>query len=292
MFTANDVKELREKTGAGMMDCKKALDATKGNMEEAITWLREKGISKAEKKATRIAAEGLSFASSSENVAVIAEINCETDFASRNEEFKTLLMHITKTLFNSDVEEVEEAKKIVLQDENITIGEAIINFTAKIGEKISFRRFARLVKNDDEIFGIYSHMGGKITSVVTLKGTNRDVAKDVAMHVAAMNPLCVTIDEVPVDALEKEKEIYKEQAINEGKSVDIAEKMVFGRIKKYYKEVCLVEQEFIKNPDITVGQYVKDNNCEMVNMIRYEVGEGIEKRNDNFAEEVMNQING
>ena len=291
MFSANDVKSLRDKTGAGMMDCKKALQESNGNMEDAITWLREKGISKAQKKESRIAAEGLSYAFSDGNKAIILEVNCETDFVARNEEFKNLVSNIASALLNSDVKTMEEANDVSLEDET-TISQAIVNFTAKIGEKISFRRFEKVSKEDGQVFGIYSHLGGKITTLVTLNGNSADVARDVAMHVAAMRPLCISSDEVPSDTLEKEKAIYKEQAINEGKPEDIAEKMVLGRIKKYYKEVCLNDQEFIKDTSVTVSQYAKNNNCSIVGMIRYEVGEGMEKRNDNFAEEVKNQING
>ena len=291
MFSANDVKSLRDKTGAGMMDCKKALQESNGNMEDAITWLREKGISKAQKKESRIAAEGLSYAFSDGNKAIILEVNCETDFVARNEEFKNLVSNIASALLNSDVKTMEEANDVSLEDET-TISQAIVNFTAKIGEKISFRRFEKVSKEDGQVFGIYSHLGGKITTLVTLNGNSADVARDVAMHVAAMRPLCISSDEVPADTLEKEQAIYKEQAINEGKPEDIAEKMVLGRIKKYYKEVCLNDQEFIKDTSVTVSQYAKNNNCSIVGMIRYEVGEGMEKRNDNFAEEVKNQING
>lgn len=291
MFSANDVKSLRDKTGAGMMDCKKALQESNGNMEDAITWLREKGISKAQKKESRIAAEGLSYAFSDGNKAIILEVNCETDFVARNEEFKNLVSNIASALLNSDVKTMEEANDVSLEDET-TISQAIVNFTAKIGEKISFRRFEKVSKEDGQVFGIYSHLGGKITTLVTLNGDSADVARDVAMHVAAMRPLCISSDEVPADTLEKEQAIYKEQAINEGKPEDIAEKMVLGRIKKYYKEVCLNDQEFIKDTSVTVSQYAKNNNCSIVGMIRYEVGEGMEKRNDNFAEEVKNQING
>lgn len=291
MFSANDVKSLRDKTGAGMMDCKKALQESNGNMEDAITWLREKGISKAQKKESRIAAEGLSYAFSDGNKAIILEVNCETDFVARNEEFKNLVSNIASALLNSGVKTMEEANEVSLEDET-TISQAIVNFTAKIGEKISFRRFEKVSKEDGQVFGIYSHLGGKITTLVTLNGDSADVARDVAMHVAAMRPLCISSDEVPADTLEKEKAIYKEQAINEGKPEDIAEKMVLGRIKKYYKEVCLNDQEFIKDTSVTVSQYAKNNNCSIVGMIRYEVGEGMEKRNDNFAEEVKNQING
>lgn len=290
MFTAQDVKNLREKTGAGMLDCKKALDETKGNIEEAINWLREKGISKAAKKAERIAAEGLSEAVSNDTNAVIVEVNCETDFVARNEEFKTLINTIANTLLNNDVNTMEEANKLVVDNE--TIEEKVVAFTAKIGEKISFRRFEKLTKTESQEFGIYSHMGGKITSVVVLEGKNPEVAKDIAMHVAAMNPSYLTSNDIPEDVLNKEREIIKEQSMNEGKPAEIAEKMVEGRIRKFFKEVCLVEQEFIKDPSLSVGNYAKNNNCSIVKMVRYEVGEGIEKRNDDFATEVMNQING
>ena len=290
MFTAQDVKNLREKTGAGMLDCKKALDETKGNIEEAINWLREKGISKAAKKAERIAAEGLSEAVSNDTNAVIVEVNCETDFVARNEEFKTLINTIANTLLNNDVNTMEEANKLVVDNE--TIGEKVVAFTAKIGEKISFRRFEKLTKTESQEFGIYSHMGGKITSVVVLEGNNPEVAKDIAMHVAAMNPSYLTSNDIPEDVLNKEREIIKEQSMNEGKPAEIAEKMVEGRIRKFFKEVCLVEQEFIKDSSLSVGNYAKNNNCSIVKMVRYEVGEGIEKRNDDFAAEVMNQING
>lgn len=290
MFTAQDVKNLREKTGAGMLDCKKALDETKGNIEEAINWLREKGISKALKKAERIAAEGLSEAVSNDTNAVIIEVNCETDFVARNEEFKTLINTIANAILNNEVKTMEDANKLVVDNE--TIEEKIVAFTAKIGEKISFRRFEKLAKTESQEFGIYSHMGGKITSVVVIEGNNHEVSKDIAMHVAAMNPSYLVSSDIPEDVLNKEREIIKEQSMNEGKPAEIAEKMVEGRIRKFFKEVCLVEQEFIKDPSLSVGNYAKNNNCSIVKMVRYEVGEGIEKRNDDFATEVMNQING
>ena len=290
MFTAQDVKNLREKTGAGMLDCKKALDETKGNIEEAINWLREKGISKALKKAERIAAEGLSEAVSNDTNAVIIEVNCETDFVARNEEFKTLINTIANAILNNEVKTMEDANKLVVDNE--TIEEKIVAFTAKIGEKISFRRFEKLAKTESQEFGIYSHMGGKITSVVVIEGNNHEVAKDIAMHVAAMNPSYLVSSDIPEDVLNKEREIIREQSMNEGKPAEIAEKMVEGRIRKFFKEVCLVEQEFIKDPSLSVGNYAKNNNCSIVKMVRYEVGEGIEKRNDDIATEVMNQING
>ena len=291
MFSAKDVKDLREKTGAGMLDCKKALEASEGDMEKAVDWLREKGIAKAAKKESRIAAEGLTVGAANDNNAFLFEVNCETDFVTQNEKFKNLITELRDALAFSDCSNYEEALEVKLKDGK-TIAERIVEATATIGEKISFRRFERVTKSDNEVFGIYSHMGGKITVLVVLDGADRDVARDVAMHVAAMHPLYLTREEVPESVLDHEREIIKEQAINEGKPADIAEKMVNGRINKYYKEVCLIEQEFIKDSDKSVGQYVKDNKGTIKKMIRYEVGEGIEKRNDDFAEEVMKQING
>ena len=292
MVTASLVKELREKTGAGMMDCKKVLTETDGDMEKAIELLRERGIAKAAKKSGRVAAEGLVEAYISEDgkIGAIVEVNSETDFVGKNEEFKTLINTIANTLLNNDVNTMEEANKLVVDNE--TIEEKVVAFTAKIGEKISFRRFEKLTKTESQEFGIYSHMGGKITSVVVLEGKNPEVAKDIAMHVAAMNPSYLTSNDIPEDVLNKEREIIKEQSMNEGKPAEIAEKMVEGRIRKFFKEVCLVEQEFIKDSSLSVGNYAKNNNCSIVKMVRYEVGEGIEKRNDDFAAEVMNQING
>ncbi len=288
--TASMVKDLREQTGAGMMDCKKALSETNGNMEEAVNWLREKGIAKSAKKESRIAAEGLANIYVNGNKAVIVEVNSETDFVSKNEEFTSMIDTIGNALLNSDVKEIEEAKKINTSEG--TIEELIINKTAKIGEKLSLRRFEIVNKSDDEYFGTYIHMGGKIAALTVVKGSNENVAKDVAMQAAAMKPLYVFPSDVPGDVLDNERNVLKEQAMNEGKPSDIAEKMVEGRIKKFYKEICLAEQAFIKDGDLSVEKYVANNGGEIVKMIRYEVGEGMEKRCDNFAEEVMNQVKG
>ena len=288
--TASMVKDLREQTGAGMMDCKKALAETNGNMEEAVNWLREKGIAKSAKKESRIAAEGLANIYVDGNKAVILEVNSETDFVSKNEEFRAMIDTIGNTLLKSDVKSIDEAKELAT-DEG-TIGELIVNKTAKIGEKLSFRRFEIVTKSDDEYFGSYIHMGGKIASLTVIKGANAEVAKDVAMQAAAMKPLYCFPSEVPADVLDNERTVIKEQAMNEGKPADIAEKMVEGRIKKFYKEICLTEQPFIKDGDVSVEKYVTNNGGEIKRMIRYEVGEGMEKRNDNFAEEVMNQVKG
>ena len=290
MFSASDIKALTEKTGAGMLDCKKALEESQGDMDKAVDWLREKGISKAAKKESRIAAEGLSEIIVNGNKAVILEVNSETDFVAKNDEFKKFIDTIGNAIVNSDAKTMEEA--LNLSTSNGTISEYLVNLVAKIGEKISFRRFELVSKKDDEVFGTYSHMGGRISVLTVLKGANSDVARDVSMHAAAMRPSYITSSDVPEDVIEHEKGIIKEQAINEGKPADIAEKMVNGRINKFFKEICLVEQPFVKDPDVTVGTYVKNNGGEIVNMIRYEVGEGIEKRKDDFASEVMSQVNG
>lgn len=289
MISASLVKELREKTGAGMLDCRKALEATNGNIEEAINWLREKGISQAAKKASRIAAEGLALTHVEGNKAVIIEVNSETDFVAKNEEFQSLVQTLLNTIIKSDVKTMEEA--LTLETGEGTINDLIIAKTAKIGEKLSFRRFELVTKNDNQVFGAYIHMGGKIAVLTVLENTTEDVARDVAMHAAAMRPSYVTRTEVPAEVIEQEKHILREQAINEGKPEEIAAKMVEGRIQKFYKDVCLDEQPFVKDQDINVGTYVANNGGKIVTMIRYEVGEGLEKRNDDFAAEVAKQLN-
>ena len=288
--TAAMVKELREKTGAGMMDCKKALAECNGDITASIDWLREKGIAKSAKKESRIAAEGLANIYIKNNKAVILEVNSETDFVSKNEEFTGMIDTIGTTILDSDAKTLEDALKVNTQEG--TIEDLIIAKTAKIGEKLSLRRLEVVEKSADEVFGSYLHMGGKIAVLTVLKGANESVAKDVAMQAAAMRPSYVFTSDVPESVVAQERKIQKELAMSEGKPADIAEKMVEGRIKKYYKEVCLAEQPFIKDGDMSVSDYVKKNNGEIIKMIRYEVGEGMEKRNDNFAEEVMNQVKG
>lgn len=289
MISASLVKELRDQTGAGMMDCKKALTECDGNLEAAIDWLREKGIAKAGKKGARIAAEGLADIFVKGNKAVMIEINAETDFVSKNDEFKELIKTVGETILNSDAKTLEEANELPYEDG--TIKDLIIAKTSKIGEKLDFRRLAVIEKNDDEFFGQYLHMGGKIAVVTVVKGANEEVAKDVAMQAAAMKPKYVFKEDVPVEEVAREREVLKEQAINEGKSAEIAEKMVEGRLNKFYKEICLALQAFIKDGDIDVTKYVTDNGGELIGMSMFVVGEGIEKRQDNFAEEVMAQIN-
>ena len=290
MISASLVKELREKSGAGMMDCKKALEATNGNLEEAIDWLREKGIAKANKKESRIAAEGLANIYIDGNKAVILEVNSETDFVSKNEEFKNMIDEIGNAILKGEATTVEEALKLPTSEG--TVNDLIIAKTAKIGEKLSLRRIAVITKNDDDNFGAYLHMGGKIAVLTVVNGANEEVAKDVAMQSAAMKAEYVFKEDVPAEVVKREEEVLKEQAINEGKPADIAEKMVAGRINKFYKEICLALQAFIKDGDIDVQTYVANNNGKLVNAIRFEVGEGMEKRNDNFAEEVMAQVKG
>ena len=288
MINASLVKDLREKTGAGMLDCKKALEATNGDFNAAVDWLREKGISTANKKASRIAAEGMTDILVEGNKAVIVEVNSETDFVAKNPEFKELVKEILNALIKNNVKTVEEA--LELPSSEGTINDLIVAKTAKIGEKLSFRRFEIVEKNDNQLFGQYIHMGSKIGVLLVINGTNDEVCHNVAMHVAAMRPTCLRRAEVPAEDVEREREVLKEQAINEGKPEEIAEKMVEGRVKKYYKENCLNEQEFVKDSNMTIKDYLNKNNAKLVSMIRYEVGEGMEHRSDNFAEEVMNQI--
>lgn len=288
MISASLVKELREATGAGMLDCKKALEATNGSIDEAINWLREKGISKAAKKADRIAAEGLAATLIDGNKAVIVEVNSETDFVAKNDEFKDLVNTILKAIIDNDVETNDDVLKLTVNGE--TIEDIIVSKTAKIGEKLSFRRFEKLTKTDNQVFGSYLHMGGKIAVLVTLSNTSEEVAKDVAMHAAAMRPSVVRRDQLSKDEVLKEREILKEQAINEGKPAEIAEKMVEGRLLKFYQESCLEEQAFVKDDSINVLIYVKNNGGTIDNMIRFEVGEGMAKREENFADEVAKQM--
>ncbi len=287
-ITASQVKELRDKTGAGRLDCKKALSECNANIEKAIDYLREKGITKALKKQDRIAAEGLSNIYIDSNKAVIVELNSETDFVAKNDEFKSLLDIIGKSLLESDASSMEEALK--LNTKEGTINDLIVNLTAKIGEKLSFRRFNIIKLKEGEIFGSYIHMGGKISSLVVISGEDEEVAKDVAMQAAAMRPKYINIDSIPKEDIEREKNVLTEQVINEGKPKDIAEKIVVGKMNKFYEETVLEEQVFIKDSSFKVKDYLKNNNSSLISLVRYEVGEGLEKRNEDFAEEVMSQL--
>ena len=287
-FTAQDVKTLREKTGCGMMDCKKALTNADGDMDKAIDFLREQGLAKAAKKASRIAAEGLANIFTSDNKAVILEVNSETDFVSKNAEFTDMIKEIGEAVLKSDAKTLEET--LLLPSSEGTIADLIVAKTSKIGEKLSLRRLEVVEKTDTQNFGAYLHMGGKIAVLTLLEGANSDVAKDVAMQAAAMRPEYLKEEDIDAERIERERKVFTEQAINEGKPADIAAKMVEGRLKKFFKEICLLDEPFIKDGDIDVKTYVKNNGGEVLKMVRYEVGEGMEHRSDNFAEEVMNQI--
>ena len=289
MISANLVKELREMSGAGMLDCKKALEATNGNMEEAMTFLREKGIASAAKKQSRIAAEGLAAILIEDNKASIVEVNSETDFVAKNIEFQELVNETLKAVLNNSVANVEEALNIDVN--GTSLNDLYVAKTSKIGEKLSFRRFETIEKSEEQNFGSYIHMGGKIAVLTLVEGASVEVAKEVAMHAAAMRPKYVRISDVPEEEVAKEREILKEQAINEGKAPEIAAKMVEGRLQKFYKDICLEEQPFVKDSDINVATYVKNNGGKIVTMIRFEVGEGMQKREENFAEEVAKQMN-
>lgn len=290
MITAEMVKNLREATGAGMMDCKKALSECNGDMDAAIDFLREKGIAKANKKESRIAAEGLASIFVDGNKAVILEVNSETDFVSKNEEFQGMIEEIGSAILSGTATTMEEA--LALSCNGGTVQDLIVSKTAKIGEKLSFRRFVVMEKSDDEVFGAYLHLGGRIAALSKLSNTSEDVAKDVSMQAAAMSPRYVFRTDVPEDEVAREKEVLKEQAMNEGKTEEIAAKMVDGRLHKFFKEICLAEQAFIKDGDVDVQTYVKNNGGEIKEVVRYEVGEGIEKKQEDFAQEVMNQVNG
>ena len=291
MYTVSDVKELREKTGAGMMDCKKALEACEGSMDKAVDWLREKGIAKAAKKESRIAAEGLCKIKVEGNTAVMVEVNSETDFVAKNAEFTGFVDYLLDEILKNDVKTNEDV--LAIKDGEETISDKLVALTAKIGEKLSFRRFEKVTKADDETFGTYTHLGGKIGTIIVVKGANEEVAKDVAMQAAAMSPVALTREGVPAEMVEHEREVVTEQVKNEaaGKPENIIEKIVNGRIDKFYKEIVLEEQAFIKENKLTVSKYVSDNGGEIKSMVRFAVGEGIEKRQENFADEVMSQIN-
>ena len=292
MINANSVKELREKTGAGMMDCKKALTAVNGDMEKAVDWLREHGIAKAEKKQSRIAAEGLCQILVDGNNAVVIEVNSETDFVASNEKFINFVDLLAKAILENKVNTNEDVLNLVVDGE--TISEKLTNLVATIGEKLSFRRFVKVTKQDGDFFGVYKHMGGKIGALVTINGANEEVAKDVAMQAAAMNPIAAVRSEVPEKDVLHEKEVIITEIKNDPKNANkpdaILEKMSEGRLNKFFKEIVLEEQDFIKDSGLTVGQYVSNNGGKILSMIRFAVGEGIEKKEENFAEEVASQI--
>ena len=285
---ASDVKRLRDMTGAGMLDCKKALSESNGDIDKAIDYLREKGISKAAKKADRIAAEGLANIYVDGNKAVVVEVNAETDFVAKNAEFVSMVDTIGKTILNSSINTVEEA--LTLETGEGTINDLIVNETATIGEKLSLRRFEIVEKADNEVFGSYLHMGGKIASLVVCTGSDETVAKDVAMQSAAMRPKYVNREDVKAEEVEHEKSVLTEQALTEGKKPEFIDKIIAGRLDKFFEDICLNEQAFVKDGDLTVKAYLDKNNMNVTRMVRFEVGEGMEKRSDDFASEVMSQI--
>lgn len=289
-ISAKLVKELREKTGAGMMDCKKALTETDGDIDKAIDYLREKGIAKASKKADRIAAEGLVHVETKGNDAVIVEINSETDFVARNEGFQELVKEIANQVLDTKAETVEALMETTLPNGK-SVDERIKEAISTIGEKLSVRRFAIRTKTDNDAFGAYLHMGGRIGVLTVVEGsTDEEAARDVAMHIAAINPKYVSSEQVSEEEINHEREVLKQQALNEGKPENIVEKMVEGRLRKYLQEICAVDQDFVKNPDVTVEAFLKTKGGKLVDFVRYEVGEGMEKREENFADEVKGQM--
>ena len=286
-ITASLVKELRERTGAGMMDCKKALSDTKGDIEAAIEVMRKSGAAKAAKKAGRIAAEGIISIKQNESDLVVLEVNCETDFVTKDENFLSFVESIIEAIINHDIDDVNDLHKFNIG--NQTIEEMCQQLIAKIGEKITIRRFEkRVFKNQ---VGLYLH-GTRIGVVAEIEGGNEELAKDIAMHIAASKPLYIDENNVAEEILDKEREIYMAQAQESGKPAEIIEKMVEGRIKKYIKEITLLGQSFVKDPEQSIEKILKSAEAKVISFVRYEVGEGIEKRSDNFAEEVMSQAKG
>jgi len=286
--TAQMVKELREKTGAGMLDCKKALEQNDGDIDKAIDYLREKGMASAAKKAGRIAAEGLCSVVVDGNNAVIFELNSETDFVAKNKQFLDLIDNVGNGILASGATNTEEALKANVDGK--TIETMLIDATATIGEKISLRRVSRVTKEDAQEFGAYKHMGGRIAVLAVLAKQDEEVAKDMAMHIAAQNPKYLNRSEVDQETLEHEKHVLTQQALQEGKPANIVEKMVIGRLNKYLQDICLVDQPFVKDTDQKVSQYLKSNQNDVLSFIRLEVGEGIEKKEEDFAAEVAAQI--
>lgn len=288
-ISAKQVKELRDMTGVGMMDAKNALVAVEGDLDKAIDFLREKGLSRAAKKADRIAAEGLTASYVDGNTAAVVEVNSETDFVAKNQQFIDLVNKVAKVIALGAPASMEEAN--ALEVDGKTIADLILDATNTIGEKISFRRFEILTKTDSDVFGEYVHNNGQITVLTLVENiTDEVVAKDVAMHVAAINPKYVNRDQVSEEEIEREKGIQTEIALNEGKPANIVEKMIGGRMNKFFAEISLNEQAFVKDGDVTVGKYIEDKGGEVKAFVRFSVGEGIEKRQDNFAEEVAQQM--
>ena len=288
-ITAKLVKELREKSGAGVMDAKKALVETDGDIEKAIELLREKGMAKAAKKADRVAAEGLTGVYVNGNVAAVIEVNAETDFVAKNAQFVELVNATAKVIAEGKPANNEEALALTMPSGE-TLEAAYVSATATIGEKISFRRFALIEKTDAQHFGAYQHNGGRIGVISVIEGGDEALAKQISMHIAAINPKYVDRSQVSEEELEHEKKVLTEQALNEGKPANIVEKMIAGRLNKFLAEISLNDQPFVKDPDQTVSKFVASKGGKVKLFHRYEVGEGLEKRVDNFVEEVMGQV--
>ncbi len=291
MVTASQVMELRKKTGAGMMECKKALTEADGNEEKAIEILQKRGIMKAEKKAGRVAAEGLvaSYISDDKKVGALVEVNSETDFVAQNAEFKDFVNDIAKQVALNNPSDVDALlAETSISDSTKTVKDVLTNKISKIGENLTIRRFVRY--ETDGIVGTYIHGEGKIGVLVDMTNSDETLAKDICMQIAAASPEFVNEADVPADRLDKEKEILKAQAMNEGKPEAIAEKIVMGRLGKFYGEICLVDQAFVKNPDQKVKDLLKEHNATVNKFARFEKGEGIEKKEENFAEEVAKQL--
>lgn len=287
-ITAAQVKELRERTGAGMMDVKKALVKADGDMDKATDILRESGAAKAAKKSGRIAAEGLAAFDVEGNNAVLVEINSETDFVSSNDKFVKFVDDVTKAILAAKPADLEAAMNVPLGEG--TIASAETELTAVIGEKITLRRFTILTKKDNEVFGAYKHNNGAIIAVTILDGDNAEAAKNIAMHVAAINPEYLDKSQVPAEVLEHQTDVFTKETEKEGKPSKIIPKIVEGRMNKYLAEICLVDQPYVKDSDMTVAEYVKSVKSEVENFVRYEVGEGIEKKQEDFAAEVREQM--
>ena len=291
MITAELVKELREKTGAGMMDCKKVLTETDGDMEKAAELLRERGIAKAAKKSDRIAAEGLvaAYVSEDKKIGAVVEVNSETDFVAKNEEFRNFVKDLVEQVAKENPKDMEELlNQKSIKDSSKTIKEILTDKIATIGENMTIRRFERFETTG--LIESYIHGDGKIAVLVELAKGDTEVAKDICMQIAAARPEYLNRESVPQEKVAKEMEILKAQAMNEGKPEQIAEKIVQGRIGKFYSEICLLEQPFVKDPDINVQKLISQKNAELVRFVRYEKGEGLEKKEENFAEEVAKQI--
>ena len=291
-ITASMVKELRERTGSGMMECKKSLQEADGNVDVAIENMRKSGLAKADKKSGRIAAEGrvVIELSDDKKTAAVVEVNCETDFVSGGDDFLSFVTAIAKTALLNKPADIDGLLAATLEGSSETVEEARQAKVAKIGENMQVRRF-EILQTENGDFGSYLH-GARMGVLVEMENGNDELIKDVAMHIAASNPLCVSEANVPADVLEKEKEILRAQALESGKPADIVEKMLTGRVRKYLAEITLLGQSFVKNPDITIEVLLSDAGATVNNFVRYEVGEGIEKKQENFADEVMSQVNG